>query len=338
MTAHTFYVSGMYCTACAMLTESELMDVPGVSRAKASFRDRVVEVEGDFGSRNPEEVAKDLTPAIASHGYALHIERPPHRIAWREFLWATPFAVLFLAIFVLLQHLGIVSWVSVDQIGFGAAFTIGIIASLSTCMAVVGGLVLSMSATSAKAGNRARPQVLFHTGRIISFYVLGGAIGAAGAMLELGPYTMLALGIVLGLVMIVLGIGLLDVIPAAKRVQLTLPRSFGERIQSLRGADRTLMPLIVGGATFFLPCGFTQSMQLYALSTGSFATGSLVMLAFALGTLPVLGALSFGAHAVTEKRVSTVFFKAAGLIVVVFGLFNIWTSLAAAGILPPPGL
>ncbi len=30
------------------------------------------------------------------------------------------------------------------------------------------------------------------------------------------------------------------------------------------------MPIIVGVGTFFLPCGFTQSMQIAALSSGSF--------------------------------------------------------------------
>lgn len=57
---------------------------------------------------------------------------------------------------------------------------------------------------------------------------------------------------------------------------------------------KTFTPLIVGFATFFLPCGFTQSMQVAALSSGSFASGLAIMLAFALGTLPMLALLSFG--------------------------------------------
>ncbi|MBP6911491.1 sulfite exporter TauE/SafE family protein [Patescibacteria group bacterium] len=48
----------------------------------------------------------------------------------------------------------------------------------------------------------------------------------------------------------------------------------------------------MGIGTFFLPCGFTQSMQVYTLSTGSFLAGGLTMLSFALGTLPMLLLLS----------------------------------------------
>ena len=95
------------------------------------------------------------------------------------------------------------------------------------------------------------------------------------------------------------------------------------------------MPFAVGVATFVLPCGFTQSMQLYALSTGSFFTGATIMLAFALGTLPVLAALSLGAAGFQDRRISGAFFKTAGLVVVFFGVFNIWSSLAATGVVPP---
>ena len=65
-----------------------------------------------------------------------------------------PVAVAFGVGFVLLQKAGIVNLVQTGTVTYGTAFVVGIIASLSTCMAVVGGLVLSMSATFAKEGDR----------------------------------------------------------------------------------------------------------------------------------------------------------------------------------------
>ena len=47
-----------------------------------------------------------------------------------------------------------------------------------------------------------------------------------------------------------------------------------------------------GAATFFLPCGFTQAVQLYALSTGSPVSAGLTMAVFAVGTSPGLLALA----------------------------------------------
>ena len=168
-------------------------------------------------------------------------------------------------------------------------------------MAVVGALVLSLSATYAKEGNPIRPQVLFHAGRLVSFFLLGGLVGAVGAVFRFGA------------TLVMLGLNLLDIAPWTRRLRLTLPAGLGARVQGLTGLNTSLMPFAVGVATFVLPCGFTQSMQLYALSTGNFLTGATLMLAFALGTLPVLGALSFGAAGFQDRRISGTFFKAAGL-------------------------
>ncbi len=99
--------------------------------------------------------------------------------------------------------------------------------------------------------------------------------------------------------------------------------------------NHVLTPVLVGVATFFLPCGFTQSMQIYALSTESFWTGAFTMSAFALGTLPVLALLSFSSLAIHKKAQSGAFFKTAGLVVIFFGIFNLINALVAAGIINP---
>ena len=212
---------------------------------------------------------------------------------------------------------------------------IGIIASLSTCMAVVGGLVLSMSATFAKEGDKVRPQVLFHLGRIASFFILGGVIGLLGAAFSLSATATFILGLLVGLVMLILGLNLLDVFHWSKRLQPSMPKALSKHALSVTKFNHSVTPLLVGIATFFLPCGFTQSMQIYTLSTGSFMKGGLTMLAFALGTFPVLAILSFSSFSIQKSSKAGIFFKSAGLIVILFALFNIINSLAVAGIIAP---
>jgi sulfite exporter TauE/SafE len=92
---------------------------------------------------------------------------------------------------------------------------------------------------------------------------------------------------------------------------------------------------LIGGATFFLPCGFTQSMQVYAVSTGSLVTGALTMFFFALGTLPVLALLSFTSFAIRARGQQGVFFKSVGLLVILFAVFNVANGLAAIGVIQP---
>lgn len=76
-------------------------------------------------------------------------------------------------------------------------------------------------------------------------------------------------------------------------------------------------------------------MQIYTLSTGSFLSGGLTMLAFALGTLPVLALVSFSSFSIRDNVKAGIFYKSAGLIVIIFALFNIINSLVAAGLIAP---
>jgi sulfite exporter TauE/SafE len=217
-------------------------------------------------------------------------------------------------------------------ISFFTAFIIGLIASISSCVAVVGGLLLSMSANFSKNGDAVRPQIYFHIGRLVSFFILGGVVGLIGANFQLSNTGTFLVGLVVSIIMIILGLKLLDIFPSFKKALPTLPGIFGEKIQNLKNLNHTLTPLLIGVATFFLPCGFTQSMQMYTLSTGSFWTGAFTMLSFALGTLPVLALLSFGSLGIHKKTWSVIFFKTAGIVVIFFGLFNLYHSLNLVGI------
>jgi sulfite exporter TauE/SafE/copper chaperone CopZ len=330
-----FHVQGMHCKACVMMIENELQDVPGVTKAEVSLTKNIVEVTGEFGAETQEETMKKFNEVLKQHKYVLSLEKQAHEAKWSDFKIALPAALAFVAFFVLLQKLGIVNLINANEVGYGTAFVVGLVASVSTCMAVVGGLVLSMSASFAKENDKVRPQVLFHIGRIVSFFVLGGVIGALGSIFRLGSVGTFALSTVVALVLLILGINLLDVFPWAKKFQPTMPNFIGKHVQGLKNLNHMVTPALIGAATFFLPCGFTQSMQMYALTTGSFMTGALIMLAFALGTLPVLALLSFGSLGIRTPRQSSIFFKATGLVVMFFGIFNLINALVAFGIIQP---
>jgi len=332
---YTFHIHGMHCNACVLMTESELKDLPNITHAKSSLKNHSVEITGDFGDKTPEQIAEELTVPLRPFGYTVSIERAQHATKWKDFKIAVPIALGFAVVFVALQKMGIVNLVSAGNVTYGTAFVIGIIASLSTCMAVVGGLVLSMSATFAKEGDRVKPQLLFHTGRIISFFILGGAIGALGSAFTLNTSATFVLSLIIGIVMLILGINLLNVFHWAKKFQPTMPKFISKHAHGISKFNHTLTPALVGIATFFLPCGFTQSMQLYTLSTGNFLEGGLTMLVFALGTLPVLALVSFSSFSIHNRKEASIFFKSAGLIVVMFALFNLINSLVVIGLIPP---
>ncbi len=329
------HVQGMHCKACILLTEMEAKELSYIARAKSDLSHHTIEVEGDFGNKSSELIAQELTEVMQSHGYTVSVEKKLQPKRWAEFTWAIPIAVAFAILFVALQKLGIVNLIQGGKVTYGTAFVIGIVASLSTCMVVVGGLVLSMSATFAQEGDTVRPQLMFHLGRIISFFILGGVIGAIGTAFTLNTTATVVLGLIIAAVMLVLGLNLLEVFPWAKKLQPSMPKFLARHAYGASKLNHTLTPLLVGVATFFLPCGFTQSMQIYTLSTGSFLNGALTMGAFALGTLPVLGLLSFSSFSIQNSSYSGIFFKTAGLIVILFALFNLLNILVIIGLVSP---
>ena len=333
METHKFYVSGMHCKACVLMTECELEESPSVMKARTSLEDETVEVEGEFDGREAAEIAAELSLVLKKHGYALSVDKPvskPRR--WDEFLYAVPLAAALVLAFVALQRAGLIQRISGDNVSFATSFLVGVVASLSSCLAVVGGVVLSMSATFARNGNATRPLIMFHSGRIVSFFILGGAIGALGSAFRLGSTSTLVVQLAIAAVMLALGINLLDLFQAAKKLQPTMPKFLSSRVVGATRLTNAFVPMLVGVLTFFLPCGFTQSMQLYALSTGSFLSGGLTMLSFALGTFPVLALVGVGSVKMTSSANRGIFFKAAGLLVIAFAAFNAYYALVAAGI------
>ena len=334
MKTYLFHVNGMHCASCTLLIEETFKELSNVSHVKASLINNQVTITGDF-TDSPETIAEQLTKLVKSHGYTISLEKPQKNAQWGDFIYALPIALALVAGFLALQKAGLTDFITTSNMSYGTAFVIGLIASVSTCLAVVGGLVLSLSASSAKEGGTWRTQTLFHAGRLGGFFMLGGAIGAIGSSFQLGFNGNIILGIIIALVMLILGINLLDIFHFTKRLQFTLPAWLSKHV--LRGSkhDHYLAPVLVGIGTFFLPCGFTQSVQLSVLTAGSFIKGALTMTVFALGTLPMLALLSFGALNIAHQSWKGVFFKTAGIIVITLALFNLANALATAGIINP---
>ena len=175
-----------------------------------------------------------------------------------------------------------------------------------------------------------KPHIYFNAGRILSYTLLGGAIGAMGSALTLSPEVTGALTIIASAVMILLGFQMLKLLPALTRFLPTIPKAFGHYIHDLAERDANGGAFVLGAATFFLPCGFTQALQLYALAKGSFTVGALTMLAFSLGTLPALLSLS-AVSSLATGSFQRHFLRFAGAAVIVLGIANIQYGLVLSG-------
>jgi sulfite exporter TauE/SafE len=223
-----------------------------------------------------------------------------------------------------------------ETMSYGLVFIIGLVASVSSCIAVTGGLLVAVAAKYNEATDdlkpmqRVKPHIYFNAGRIISYTLLGGAIGAIGSALTLSPEINGALMILASGVMVLLGLQMLKLLPALTRFLPTMPKAFGHFIHDLAERDANGGAFVLGAATFFLPCGFTQALQLYVLAKGSFTVGALTMLAFSLGTLPALLSLS-ALSSLATGGFQRHFLKFAGATVIVLGIANVQYGLVLTG-------
>lgn len=331
-------IKGMHCRACEITITDRLEELPDVKKAEVSLKSKTATI---YANHLPPTSV--IHKAIQKAGYDIGYDEKP-------LVSKNPNDYINV-----LLGIGLVVWVGVmfqyfninDLSSFGAngktggtmALIVGLTAGFSTCMALVGGLVLGLSARhaekhpSAGPAQKFRPHLFFNLSRIVTFAFLGGVIGSLGSFLSLRGPALGLLTIFVGIVMFLLGLQLTEIFPRLSNGGLTLPSGLAKKLglQNRRQKEYSHKnAAILGGLSFFLPCGFTQAMQLYAISTGHFTSGALVMGLFAIGTTPGLLAVG-GLTSVVTGDFAKRFFKVVGVAVVAMALYNIGNGYNLTG-------
>ncbi|MDO9099726.1 MAG: sulfite exporter TauE/SafE family protein, partial [Caldisericota bacterium] len=329
MKSKKVYVGGMHCDACSTLIASQFKQVAGVQKVKVNLGAGTAEVF--YESKEPQ--IGDLRSRAEKYGYTVGTSKPATAeppMSLRKWLAALAIAAAFIGLFYLVQRSGIMSAIGAtsDGASYGVAILVGLVASVSTCLAVVGSIVIAFAETyhadnaTTSISAAVRPNVLFHAGRIATFAVLGGVLGLVGGELSISGRSLSILTMVVAVVMILLGLNILGLAPSLTRLGIRMPARLTSGLDRMKKSRSPVTPLALGGLTFFLPCGFTQSMQIMALGSGSVVRGALIMGLFALGTLPVLFVAGVTASWTRHRRMA-VFQKAAGILVLVFAIYTL---------------
>ncbi|MDP1709847.1 MAG: sulfite exporter TauE/SafE family protein, partial [Candidatus Komeilibacteria bacterium] len=322
-------IKGMHCRSCEMVVESALSKIPGVKKTEVNYRAGRAEIfcgECLPSSELIKQAVKDAGYEIGQKGKAPWFSQDKD-----DYLNLLKGAAIVLALFFAAKWLGLFNLgVETQKTSLLIVLAVGLVAGISTCMALVGGLVLGLSARHAElhpeitSKQKFVPHLYFNLGRIIGFAFLGGLIGLLGSAVRPSTGVIGLKTIVIGGVMIFLGLKLVEIFPALKDKSLALPKGLAKALglhQEQKEYSHT-GSFITGALTFFLPCGFTQAMQLYAVATGSFIQGALIMGLFALGTS--VGLLGVGGLAsIFKGKGAKIFFAATGVAVILLGWFNI---------------
>ena len=235
-----------------------------------------------------------------------------------------------------------------DQLNLIPVFLVGLAGSVH-CVGMCGGIVSAFSMAPAarapfpvavvtqgvpRAHAGALRLAAYNTGRIGSYAmagaIAGGLAGGVRTLAGLGALQTLAYWFA-NLMLVLLGLYLTGALPGLARIEQLgqgLWRTLRPLTARIAPLDTPAKMLALGALWGWLPCGMVYSVLLTAMLAGSAPAGAAVMLAFGLGTLPMLLALGAAGERLRRALQKKAVRVAGGLLVLAFGLLGM---LRAAG-------
>ena len=332
-------IEGMTCVNCQNRIEQALRNIAGISKVYVSYSKGQAEIEFD----NDILTLDRIIAVIQNLDYKVVKKRKKD---YSEFVnRAVTFAIIIL-LYCLLQRFGILnllvpSMLADSKMSYGMLFIVGLLTSVH-CIAMCGGINLSQCIPEADDDNGKTPKnkiifpsLLYNTGRVISYSVIGFLLGGMGMLLTgrggMGIPLLLQgiLKIIAGLFMVIMGINMLGWIPLLRKFQIRFPQRLADKINKKRRRENR--PFFIGLLNGLMPCGPMQSMQIIALGSGNPVAGAAAMLMFSLGTVPLM--LGFGSMvSVLGKKYTKIVMRVGSVLVVVLGLAMLSQGVSLSGI------
>ena len=210
------------------------------------------------------------------------------------------------------------------------------------CAAMCGGIAtgLSFGQRPANAGAQWLQALQPNLGRVLGYALAGAIVGGFGhglVTIAQTPWLALGMRMAVGVMMVVVALRLLD--PSAKSNPLARPgRALWQRLQPLQRrllpADTAFKRIGVGMLWGWLPCGLSATLLVTAWLQASALHGALTMVAFGLGTLPVMLPLTWSGARLGQRLQRGGVRRAAGVFVLLAG----FVTLAAPWLMQVPAL
>ena len=212
---------------------------------------------------------------------------------------------------------------------FTTMFALGL-ATSTHCVGMCGPMVVTYAVKGDGDGSwrsKLVPNLVYQVAKLLSYVIVGVVLGAIGSTLNLkgiAPWATL----VAGVFMVILGLGMTGRVPWAARLTPRPPKFLIASLSKLRrkarddaaeGTASLATPAAFGLLTGLMPCAPLQGAELAAAASGSALTGGVGMLAFGLGTFPLLFAFGTASSLIPrawKHRLNV----ALAIVVIVFGL------------------
>lgn len=202
-------------------------------------------------------------------------------------------------------------------------FTLGFLGSFGHCVGMCGPLTVAFALSQADNANKVisgwQFQTLLNLGRIVSYALVGAALGglgsafvASGQLAGIGSYFRQIMAFLTGILLIWFGLNQikpnwLPRLPLLHPLQGDIHNRLSYRMNKLATQQQWWTPALLGSIWGLIPCGFLYVAQLKAVETGSLLSGAITMFCFGLGTMPIMLGVGISATKVSADRRSQLF-------------------------------
>lgn len=195
------------------------------------------------------------------------------------------------------------------------------------CIGMCGPLALALPGTGEHTASYVIKRIIYNLGRVVTYSLLGGAIGMISQMISVGGYQQ-GFSIAVGTI-ILLGVAFSpfrNKINSWKSYPAKLIGKAVKPIKKLFRRDRPGNLFLIGILNGFLPCGFVYMALAAALTSGTVYNSLYFMMGFGLGTIPAMLGISLagGLLSVSFRRklqsLSPYFIALIGILLIIRGL------------------
>ena len=344
----TYVIDNMTCVNCENIIERTLSELAGVISVKASYSKGTAIVTYDETIIGDEIITKRLEEENYHARNAAFVveQKKSHKADGKEgtnqqdYTNLLSIVIILFAIYLVANRFGLLNLfqefpVAKETMGFGMLFLIGLLTSVH-CVAMCGGICLSQCVPRQEGTNGGkffaiRPSLLYNLGRVLSYTIIGGIVGAIGSVVSFSGVMKGFVQILAGVFMVIMGLNMMNVFPWLRKLNPRMPKVFAKKIYAKRQSNR---PFYIGILNGLMPCGPLQAMQLYALSTESPMKGALAMFLFSIGTVPFM--FSFGAlSSFLSKKFTAKMMSVSAVLVIFLGVFMFQNGASLSGLTMP---
>ena len=197
----------------------------------------------------------------------------------------------------------------------GAALLMGLVGS-PHCVGMCGPFALACSGQPSHVAG-------WQIGKLLTYLAIGATAGVAGASIPGPAWVVQGLSVALILWFAGAMAGLLPE-PSLRVPGITRLATHATRENDL------VSRVAFGAANGLLPCGLVYAASGLAVAAGTPLGGAVVMLAFGLGTAPLLTTVAFSARSLLARRPAAR--RALALVITVAG---VWVVVRRGGMMPP---